>query len=57
VLADEISDVSTYAAIADDMRRGKAAAAQERARDLVARGEEAISAALKRIERADRRAS
>lgn len=57
VLADEISDVSSYAAIAADLRHGKAAAAQALARDLVVRGEEAISAALKRIERADRRAS
>lgn len=57
VLADELSDIAAYAAIAAEIRCGNAAAAQTRARDLMQRGEEAIGAALKRLERADRRAS
>jgi DNA-binding FadR family transcriptional regulator len=57
VLTDELNDVAAYAAIADAVRRGDAESAQAKARDLVQRGERAIGAALKHLERTDRRAS
>jgi len=57
VLADELTDVVSYAAIASAVRRGDAAGAESRARNLMRRGESAISAALKQLERMKRRAS
>jgi DNA-binding FadR family transcriptional regulator len=57
VLANELTDVDSYAEIASDIRRGDAAAAQARARDLVQRGEAAIAAALKSLDHSKRKAS
>lgn len=57
VLAEELADVAAYAAIAAALRRGDAAAAETKARRLIRRGEEAIGAALKGLERSARRAS
>jgi DNA-binding FadR family transcriptional regulator len=56
VLADELTDMVSYGAIATAVRRGDANAAESRARDLMRRGESAISAALKQLERMQRRA-
>lgn len=57
VLAEELTDAAAYAAIAEAVRRGDAGAAEKRARELMGRGEAAIGAALKRLERVQRRAS
>lgn len=57
VLADELTDRGNYAAIAAAVRRGDGAAAETRARVLIRRGETAIEAALKRLDRAQRKAS
>jgi DNA-binding FadR family transcriptional regulator len=57
VLADELADVAAYAAIAAAVRGADAGLAETRARQLMQRGEAAIGAALKRFERAQRRAS
>lgn len=57
ILADELTDAASYAAIANAVRRGAADVAESRARDLMRRGEDAISAALQSLGRGARKAS
>jgi DNA-binding FadR family transcriptional regulator len=57
VLADEINDLPNYAAIAAAVHRGDASMAEARGRELIRRGETAVDAALRRLERAQRKAS
>jgi len=51
-LAGELRDVPRYAAIADGVRRGDAAAAEHLARELARRGEESIGRILRRLDTA-----